>query len=224
MRTGWALLKRYILTPALDLVFPPVCIGCGRVGVLLCPQCIAGFTPAPTAIEHHRMAPLVALCAVGQFGGTLQQAIHALKYDHITDLAHPLGALMASRIRQAAWPRSLIVAVPLHENRLRQRGYNQSALLGGVIAGQLGWPHRSDLILRARATPSQVGLNYQERQENVKGAFTVINATELQGSEVILIDDVYTTGATIRECATTLLAAGASTVRAMVVGQAIASA
>lgn len=210
------LLKYHVLTPVLDLIFPPVCVHCERVGSLLCGACIATFAPAPP----RAVAPLADLRALGVFAGALQQAIHALKYEHLRDLAGTLGRLQAEAIQRAHWPSALILPVPLHEDRLRERGYNQAALLSAAIAAWLGWPLDSQLLTRTRATRSQVGLGYQARQDNVRGAFGLERSEAVQGRDIVLVDDVYTTGATLRECAATLLAAGAREVRGVVVGQA----
>ncbi len=218
---GWRLVKHSVLTPVLDLIFPPVCVGCGRVGTLLCDRCIASFVaPEETGPPPY---PLTALHALGQFNGALQKAVHALKYDCLTDLASPLGSLMAQAVLAAGWPRSQIIPVPLHDARYHQRGFNQSALLGQAIARQTGWGQWDEVLARVRMTQSQVGLNYQERQANVRGAFAVSNPSRLQGQDIILVDDVFTTGATLLECAKTLLDAGAGSIRALVVGRAVAT-
>ena len=168
---GWRLVKHCVLTPALDLIFPPVCVGCGRVGTLLCDRCIASFVaPEETSPPPY---PLTALHALGQFNGALQKAVHALKYDCLTDLASPLGSLMAQAILAAGWPRSQIIPVPLHEARYHQRGFNQSALLGQAIARQTGWEQWDEVLARVRMTRSEVGLNYQERKAKGRGAGAV---------------------------------------------------
>ncbi len=208
-----------MIVPALDLLFPPVCVACERVGTLLCERCVADFIPL-TAELRHVAPPLSDKLALGVFGGPLQTAIHALKYDRLTALAVPFGELMAGRIREAGWPTSLLIPIPLHISRQQERGYNQAALLGAVIADRLGWVQETDLLVRVRQTRTQVGLGYRERQENVAGAFTVATPERVKGCDVVLVDDVYTTGATMRECALVLLQAGAHSVRAVVAGQA----
>ena len=222
---GQTLLQTYILTPLLNLVFPPTCVGCGRVGDLLCATCLADLDPRAVSEQLPR-PPLAAIAGLGLFAGPLQQAIHALKYERITAMAVPLGNRLASEIQTQGWPESLLVAVPLHANRLAQRGYNQAALLGAATAARLGWPFAPDLLTRQRDTRSQVGLTYQERQTNVKEAFTPtgsqdVRGAEIRGADVVLIDDVYTTGATLSECAQALLAGGARSVRAAVIGRAL---
>lgn len=215
---SWTLLQHYILNPLLDLIFPPVCVGCGRVGEIFCPTCMA--TIDQDMVDRYPVpAHLSALAAVGQFSGVLQKAVHTLKYEHFTAIAKPLGALMADQINQ--WPPALLLPVPLHEERFRQRGYNQSALLGQALAKQLNWSFADNVLTRTRSTPSQVGLNYQARQKNVKDAFTVVKEPAVKQNHIVLIDDVCTTGATLSECASALLSAGACDVRAIVVGRAV---
>lgn len=216
---GWMLLKQHILLPALDLVFPPACVGCGRVGTQMCPECRAALTHEPI-IQHDPLPPLLAVGALGAFDGVIQTAVHALKYDHITTLADVLGGLLADLLRQAAWPQATIVPVPLHSSRLQQRGFNQAALLGRAIARNLGWPFDEHLLSRVRQTASQVGLGYHERQVNVRDAFAVEHPDRVQGASFLLVDDVYTTGATLHECAACLAEQGAGAVRAVVVGRA----
>jgi ComF family protein len=195
-------------------------VGCGRVGALLCDGCRASLERNAPILDEQPLPPIASVTAIGAFAGTLQQAVHALKYEGMTDLAEPLGGLLAARLRAAAFPLSLIVPVPLHANRLAQRGYNQSALLGRVLSTALAWPFEPALLLRQRATASQVGLNYQGRQENVRDAFTVTDSSLVEGRDILLVDDVYTTGATLRECALKLEERGARTIRAAVVGRA----
>ncbi len=216
---GWMLLKQHILIPALDLVFPPTCVGCGRVGMALCPECQITLTSKPVTLTDPP-PPLLAVGALGAFDGVIQAAVHALKYDRITALADLLGALLATFLREAAWPPGTLVPVPLHPRRLQQRGFNQAALLSRAIACELGWPCHEGLLQRVRETASQVGLDHQERQANVRAAFAVTQPAAIQGGSFLLVDDVYTTGATLHECAACLAEQGASAVRAIVVGRA----
>ncbi|MFC1959290.1 ComF family protein [Chloroflexota bacterium] len=184
----------------------------------MCHSCIASFKPPDATIQD--TANLTAITALGEYSDVLQNAIQALKYEHNTALAQPLGQLLASQIQSLQWPPGIIMPVPLHSERLRQRGYNQAALLAQAMARQLNWPYDDKLLNRVRATTSQVGLDFQARQHNVKQAFGVTTPMSVQTSNVILVDDVYTTGATIRECAAALVEAGNTTVRACVVGRA----
>ena len=216
----WVLAQQHIITSLLDLIFPPVCVGCGRVDALLCAHCRETFIPPQ--LPTNTLPPSISeALALGDYTGPLQKAVHALKYDRLTALAAPLGAMLADRIQQTGWPQSLILPIPLHQTRLARRGFNQTALLSQEAAQILGWAWRDDVLLRIRETPTQVGLNYQGRQENVRKAFAINDPAVLADRAVILVDDVLTTGATLGECATTLAAAGVQTIRAVVVGKTI---
>ncbi|NDJ77184.1 MAG: ComF family protein [Chloroflexi bacterium] len=156
------------------------------------------------------------------FTGALSAAIHAFKYDRQTRLAEPLGMLLVEGLADSFWPVDLVTAVPLHAARQQERGYNQAALLGQVLAQDQGWAFDEAAILRTRETPSQVHLNAQERRVNVADAFTA-RPEVVRGKSVLLVDDVLTTGATMSECARALRAAGAGQVWGVTVAGAAGS-
>jgi ComF family protein len=136
-------------------------------------------------------------------GGALSEAIHRLKYEGREELARPLGALFAA----CEPPRADVVApIPLHAARLRERGYDQAALLAREAGRRFGLPVRP-LLVRVRPTPQQVGLDRIRRDQNVRAAFRALPGAT--GVRVCLIDDVLTTGATAAEAARALAAAGA---------------
>jgi ComF family protein len=110
---------------------------------------------------------------------------------------------------------SLIIPVPLHIKRLRERGFNQSLILSRVLGGKKQIPVNFSLLKRHKFTLTQTGSNKKERKQNIKGAFEVSDKKKITGKNIILIDDVYTTGATINECAKTLIKAGARKVSAL---------
>jgi ComF family protein len=153
------------------------------------------------------------------YGGAISSAIHALKYNHQTRLAGPLGEFLCEALYDIDWAIDIVVAVPLHAKRLRERGYNQAALLGEVVAQRRGWEFSPSAVIRARETRSQVHLNAHERQENVADAFSA-EPRIVANKGVLIIDDVLTTGATMSACAEALRSAGA----AWVYGAAVASA
>lgn len=151
--------------------------------------------------------------AVGPFAGWLRGAIIAFKFDDESDRAAHLADLLAERVAGLA-PRALLVAVPLHPARFRQRGYNQSALLADGVSGSLGW-ERAAPLQRTRATGQQAKLDAAARRTNVAGAFaltTGFDPARLAGETVVLVDDVLTTGSTVGACAAVLTAAGAARV------------
>lgn len=150
----------------------------------------------------------------------LRDAVHGLKYDGLRVLAEPLSLLMAEAWRRTSWKVDVLVPVPLHERRLRQRGYNQSLLLADALSKRLGVPMEGQLLTRERNTLSQVGLSPEERWLNVGGAFRC-HGEALQGKDILLVDDVFTTGATLESCAQALQKGGSAHVWALTVTRAI---
>ncbi len=212
----------------LDLVFPPRCAGCGRAGTWFCPQCVASLhrvqppicdrcgqelesLPACTDCGLDPLPPyLNGLRAVAHFDGSLRKAIHALKYERLTAAADALGALLCDYLASHAIPYELLIPVPLHAERQGERGFNQSALLVDVLSRKTGKPADAHTLVRTRNTLPQVGLNESERRTNLVGAFACVR--RLDGAQVLLVDDVCTTSATMRECAAALHAAGAASI------------
>ncbi|WP_052888471.1 ComF family protein [Thermogemmatispora carboxidivorans] len=218
----------------LDLLFPPRCAGCASSGSLLCPVCLGAIARlqeqrcSRCALPSHGPtcrrcrfsgSSLFALQAVALYEEPLRSCIHRLKYQGHTRLAQPLGNMLASCYRRYHLRADFVVAVPLHPERERQRGYNHARLLADVCAHELGLPCAHSLLQRVRVTAAQAGLSISERQQNVIGAFYCQpqgRDLSLPGSTVLLIDDVCTTGATLEACATALLQRGAATVQALV--------
>ncbi len=192
---------------ALDLIFPPRCAGCGRVDTIWCPICQRDIN-AVSAPPVEWLADRFPVAATGPHEGKLRAAIHSLKYEHCPGLAVPLGERLNQRLSELNWKFDILVPVPLHTDRLRERGYNQSQLLGEQIAALHNLPLVAEALVRAAATRSQVGLNKQQRRENMNKAFRAVPQL-VTDRAVLLVDDVYTSGATLEACAQTLLAAGA---------------
>lgn len=163
-----------------------------------------------------RTSPLKIDCirSVAYSEGVLREAVHRLKYSDLTALAEPLGGLMASYWAQHPLPADVVVPVPLHAARLRERGYNQAALLADEMARRVGLAVDGHTLNRQRATAPQVELDARERRENVRDAFHCADDT-LAGQQVLLVDDVCTTGSTLEACAQALYAGGARAVRAL---------
>lgn len=210
------LLARQTITVALDLLFPPYCVNCDRVGSFLCPRCLAKVTPAPA-----RTLPAFDEVRVrANYEEPVNTAIHALKYDHQPRLAEPLGGLLCQALQDIHWSVDVVCAVPLHTSRLHERGYNQAALLGVYVAQFRHWLFDPAAITRVRETPSQVHLNAQERRVNVADAFSA-DAQVVSGKRVLVVDDVLTTGSTLSACAAALRAAGATHVYGATVAGAV---
>jgi ComF family protein len=153
------------------------------------------------------------------FEGVLRDAIHHLKYRGRAVLAKTLGSLMATYWMQHPIDCDIVMPVPLHASRLRERGYNQAALLAREMAQQIGLVVDEHTLIRERATSPQVELNAKQREENVRAAFCCTGSGPVS-KQVLLIDDVCTTGATLQACATALYQAGALKVRALTLARA----
>jgi ComF family protein len=164
--------------------------------------------------------PFVRATAYGSYEGGLRELVHLLKYDHVRPAAGVLGRMLAEAIAklEPAWADAplLVVPVPLHPDKLRQRGFNQAELIARA-ALKLA-PAKDRLLMNAaglarrRPTQSQTGLTRHQRGENIRGAFAVANPGAVAGREILLVDDVFTTGTTVSECARLLRRNGASRV------------
>ncbi len=151
--------------------------------------------------------------AVGAYDGSLRTAIHRFKYDNRSLLAEPLGALLAESGRQILQREryDIIMPVPLHERRVRQRGFNQSLFLARQVGERWGIALEAEGLKRSRWTDPQTMLPEKVRLKNVRGAFTY-RGPGVMYKEVLLIDDVYTSGSTVNECAKVLKKQGAGIV------------
>lgn len=150
----------------------------------------------------------------------MRQAVHHLKYRNLKLMARPLGRMLASYLESEALPGQVVVPVPMHPRRLRERGYNQSELLARELARESGLTV-SGILHRSRAAPPQArASSAQARRQNVAGAFTC-HGYDVAGRHVILVDDVCTTGATLDSCATALKQVGAASVWGLTVAREI---
>jgi ComF family protein len=222
---------KQIFTNLADIIFPPKCIGCGVVfdgnNSHFCGHCFAKINFIKSPLCHCCGIPYLGdeesnhLCgncistkphfisarAVGQFDGVLLDAIHQFKYRGNIAIGKALGELMAENEYPSLNIKeySLIIPVPLHLKRLKERGFNQSAILAKTLAKKFRMPLDITSFKRCAYTEPQVRLKKQEREANVKGAFEVTDRRKIAGQKVILVDDVYTTGNTVKECARMLV-------------------
>ena len=160
------------------------------------------------------MWPLQGVRSAAHLSGPLRKAIHRFKYRGLRAAARPLGELLVDCWEAEPLPAEVIVPVPLHPQRERERGYNQSALLARELSRGAALPLVEGTLLRVQPTTPQVELNASERAENVRGAFCC-SGEELRGQAVLLVDDVLTTGATLRACAQALLESNSGPVWAL---------
>ncbi|MGD8464002.1 MAG: ComF family protein [Anaerolineae bacterium] len=228
-----------------DLLFPPHCVVCNQYGAWLCSECQAqidavrppicqrcgyplspaNLSPAGTSNCPHcpKAAPhLAGLRSFGLHDGPLRKAIHQFKYQHVQTLAVPLGEMMGLGWQVLCPPGleiDVIVPVPLHTNRQRQRGFNQAAVLARQLGFQLDIPVFDNTLRRTRATAPQVDLSLAEREKNVHGAFQATGRT-LSGQCLMLVDDVCTTGSTLEAAAYALREGGVQTVWAYTLARA----
>jgi ComF family protein len=213
-----------------DVVFPPRCAGCGHRGVWVCSRCVAELpligdpaclrcgVPVDAVCICRELHPaLEMLRSAGWYDGWLRSAITSFKYEGERARAAHLAAMTMPLLLDFGLDVEL-VPVPLHRSRERRRGYNQAQLLAKALGGSTG-RNVEPMLLRTVATRRQVGLSAEERATNVNGAFAASAGLDLSGRRFALIDDVFTTGATLGECAATLTAAGASWVGALTIAR-----
>lgn len=242
----WAALVGRLGAEALDIVFPPVCCGCGRLTAdarAVCPACWAGmrlierpycevlgspfaFDPGAGAVSPEAIAdPPVfdRLRSVAVHEGIARDLVHGLKYRDRTDLAPMMAEWMVRASEGAVTAADMIVPVPLHAFRLWRRKFNQAAELARFIAELSARPYRPDALRRVKRTNRQVGLGARAREENVRGAFAVPAGARqgLAGKRIVLVDDVYTTGATVAAATRALKRAGAADVTVLTFARAL---
>ena len=194
------------------------CSICGER--LLSPYAFLTEAEARCGLCRRLEPPFVKAVAYGSYEGGLRELIHILKYGQVRPAANVLGRMLSEVItglETAFGPDTVVVVpVPLHARRLRQRGFNHSEL---IVRAALKLRSAGDRLMlnckileRSRDTQSQTGLTRHQRRENIRGAFFVAKPEEVKAREVLLVDDVFTTGTTVSECARVLLRAGASKV------------
>lgn len=207
----------------LDLLLPPTCPGCGREGLAVCAACLAHMSRrldeppgVPVGLPSSQPRGIVQLEWCASFNGPARASVHALKYDGELRLVAPLAELMAARWRRASVGGEILVPVPIHAERRRQRGFDQAELLARGVGERLGLRVVCALERAARTT-AQHQLGRRARQNNVSQAFGVAprHAGEISGRWLVLVDDVVTSGATLAGCARGLYEAGAFAVSAL---------
>lgn len=234
-----------VKSAVIDLLFPPHCVACRRLGAWLCADCIDGIetihpptchrcglplndsqppgTGTPVCRNCQETPPqLDGLLVYAYHSEPLREAIHQFKYQDLQSLAGPLGRLMGegwTTLSPGNLEIDAIVPVPLHPTRLRHRGYNQAALLARELGAHLQRPVVEETLVRVKATAPQVELGAEERRANVHNAFRCKDSS-LAGKRVLLVDDVCTTGSTLDSACLALRGAGTLSVWAYTLARA----
>ena len=222
---------------ARDLLFPQWCIGCGKEGDFVCSSCLRLLPrimpplcprcgkPQPSGILCPScvswQAEIDGIRSPFRFDGIIRQAIHQLKYKNLRALAVPLAKFLQDYLITNPVPGEVLVPVPLHQKRLRERGYNQSSLLAQELGKLINLPVADNCLIRQKHAPPQArSSSVDDRRSNVADAFACRDQRP-KDKRVLLIDDVSTSGATLDACAGALKAAGATSVWGLVLAREI---
>lgn len=214
----------------LDLIFPKRCVECGALGGYFCRICRTRMRPVATnesicpvcerpaigGATHPRCRTRYAIDGLTSFfhyDGPVRGAVKAIKYRYVSDLAKEFVSLVPE-IKLP--PADIIIPIPLHAQRQRERGFNQAEKLAVYVSARLQIPLRTDILTRTRKTVPQVAMSRRiDRLTNMHGVFAVKPGKELENVRVLIFDDVFTTGATMRAAASSLKRAGARMVWAV---------
>jgi ComF family protein len=213
---------------AVDSFFPRRCVGCGKVGGFLCSECLGELPrllpplcpncgrPQASGIVcpdcRQRKTEIDGIRSPFRFDEVVRKAIHQLKYRNLKAISPCLAELLADYLESNHLPGEALVCVPLHPRRLRERGYNQSSLLAEELGRRIDLPVIEDCLVRVKQAQPQVrAVDVDERRRNIADAF-VCRDERVSGKQIILIDDVCTSGATLESCAAALKSKGAASV------------
>ena len=218
------------------MLFPPVCGGCGTAGFRWCPNCQGRVPHIAEPFCERCGIPVrkVGLCEKCQaeppkyrlmrswavFDSPIQKALHTIKYRRNIGLGDSIARQMVDFVRSLRWDIDMIVPMPLGRQRLKERGYNQVALVAQPLAYELGLEYAPRALWKARETRSQVGLTISQRRENVSQAYQA-DSSAVKRKSILLMDDVATTGSTISASTEALLSAGAREVFALTIARAL---
>jgi len=234
----------------LDILFPIQCLGCGREGAWICKECFENISLNIESVCPFcgKSSPFGRVCfsCQGKYylkgvmvastydNKILKNMIQAFKYNFVRSLAKPLGQILINFLEETRKinfssedvgilqnPQGvLLIPIPLHRKRFLERDFNQAELLAIEVANRFGFKLSSDILKRLRYTPPQVKLKREAREENIKRAFSCVAPEAVKGKKILLLDDVFTTGATVNECAQVLKKAGAREIWGLVLAKA----
>lgn len=217
----WAKVKNFIL----DLLYPRFCFNCGREGSYLCEDC-QSILGALNTHQKHQTQTLKDLYFALPYQETLiKNLIQKFKYQpFVKGLAISLTSLIITHFQlldnKPNFSGFTLIPVPLEKSKLKWRGFNQAEEIGKELARFLKIPLVNNVLVKIKETLPQVELSDEERKENVKDAFSIKNGDQILGKKILLVDDIYTTGSTLEECAKVLKKAGAKEVIGIVIARA----
>jgi ComF family protein len=212
-----------------DLFFPKLCLGCRKQGTLLCDKCWPQiqfiYDPICPVCQHPSVAgrthagcqtpwSIDGAISLTFYRGPIRSLVRQLKYHGVTVTQQLVGQILQNYLQHESLylPPAIIVPIPLHQNSQNQRGFNQATVIAQVLASQTGYPMLQNVLQRHKNTPSQTKLSKSQRQSNMLGAFSLSTTENIKGASFILVDDVFTTGATLKEAAKVLKRARAKQV------------
>jgi len=210
----------------LDFIFPKICVNCGQLGSYLCSPCREKIEkveiqicpvctkPSISGLTHPRCQTKLSLDGLYSFvffSPPLPQALYKLKYKFVKDFSNILVNNLRLDLPQL-FKAYYITPIPLHKFKNNWRGFNQVEILAEMLAGRFKLNYKSSVLIRKKPTKSQVGLSKQERAENVKSAFEIMDKAFAKDKQFLLFDDVWTSGATLRNAGAVLKRSGAKKV------------
>ena len=226
----------HVFWQALDWIYPPICAGCGEPGKIWCETChksvkkisgtlcdLCGYPKqdlevCPGCDTYGPQFTSIRSWAV--YSGGVKEAIHALKYQNNLSLGTAFSDSLVGMIKDVGWKLDVVIPIPLSKTRMKERGYNQAKILAFPVALALGKPLDEKYVIRTRNTESQVHLHQNERAANLKDAFTT-TSHKWMNKNVLIVDDVITTGSTINECARVLIESGVKQVFGLSLARAV---
>lgn len=206
----------------MDAIFPIRCVGCGVYDTYFCAACLDGVKKRK---DLERIGSVTIFVATDYNNRLIEKALKVFKYGFVRDVAEPLAEIMRSSIDGIPVPirsgilsgKPMLVPVPLHKKRLNWRGFNQSEILAEKIAGFYGF-EVGNILIRSKNRKPQADIEDREnRMDNIKDSFEC--PTNINGRNIVLVDDICTTGATLNECAKTLLSKGAGKISALIIAR-----
>lgn len=208
------------LTSLLNILFPIECVSCGKLGVFICDNCFYKIeVNKPNFFENECISQVHIASSYHQ--KTLQTLIHFFKYQFIRDLGDPLSKILIDYYSQIEnkLENPILVPVPLHKIRQRERCFNQSEILGNFFANHFKYELNNSLLVRKINTKHQADLNKRDRLKNIKKAFFIKDINFVKNKNFIIIDDVYTTGSTVLEISKLLKQYGAKEIWVLVIAK-----